>query len=315
MTSTILVTGCDKAYFLMAGLLMHSLRRCAPNLPLFVLDFGLEENQRRFLAAHCTVLERPPELPEKSHPFLCKTNIGRFLRPVDWSAMVWMDCDTLAVGRIDDSLAALLNEMEAAGSEIAACRDDARTVAGIFASGLSMRPYADALRAKGIADDSPYFNVGFLACRSHECLDLWGCIAQQMSFHSMYDQNAFNLMLHGRIEPRQLSPRIWNLHGALLEQASIGEAAGRSVLMSGGERTLVLHSTSPRAQDVFMTTGLRIGSEQIDGALKLCRNPALKEFQDFVINDFISESSTELRKAGLLVSLPSAARSPGRSAK
>ena len=47
--SMVLITGADRKFFLMAGALMHSLSRWAPHLSLRVLDFGLEDGQRRFL--------------------------------------------------------------------------------------------------------------------------------------------------------------------------------------------------------------------------------------------------------------------------
>ena len=51
MTKPILVTGCERDYFLMTAVLMHSLKRCAPGLTLHVLDFGMEQRQTQF--SHC----------------------------------------------------------------------------------------------------------------------------------------------------------------------------------------------------------------------------------------------------------------------
>lgn len=300
MASTILVTGCYKTYFLMTCLLLHSLKRLAPTLPLHVLDFGLDEAQRRFLETRCTVLDRPAELDANQHPFAYKAAMARYLRPVPWSSMVWMDGDMVAVGPIEASLSARLADMSRARTEVALCRDDAATIAGAFASGLPMQPYADALRARGIDRGSSYFNCGFFACRSPDYLQAWDQSAQSMPVHSMYDQNLFNLLLHERGPPTELSAAVWNLHGALLAQARAGEAEGRFAVMVGEERTLALHATSSRAEDVLTGSGLKLGGEQIEGYLKFCRNPVLRQVQDFIMRDFVAESIDDLRRAGVL---------------
>ena len=101
MAEPILVTGCDSNYFLMTAVLMHSLKRCAPRLPLRVLDFGVDERQGRFLDRHCKFIRRPADVPASAHPILAKTLLASYLRGTPWSSLVWIDCDMMAAGALE----------------------------------------------------------------------------------------------------------------------------------------------------------------------------------------------------------------------
>jgi len=125
----------------------HSLKRCAPRLPLHVLDFGMDERQTRFLERHCRLIRRPPDVP-----------------------------------------------------------------AGAF---------VDMIATRGIARETPYFNTGFIACRSPAIMQAWDALGRATPLHSMFDQNLFNLVLAERGAPVELPARVWNLHGALLNDATL----------------------------------------------------------------------------------------------
>ena len=100
MARTIVVTGGDRAYFLMGCMLVHSLKRWAPRLPVYFLDFGLDRQQRKFLDTICTVVRRPATLPAGLHQYAYKAAMGEFLRPIDRTTTIWLDSDMIAVGPV-----------------------------------------------------------------------------------------------------------------------------------------------------------------------------------------------------------------------
>src|ERR1700683_4380038 len=97
MARPIVVSGADKHFFAMGCLLMHSLAQWAPDLPFYLLDFGLDDAQRRFLREHQVLIERPDNVPKNLHPIVCKTAIGEYLHGIEWSAVLWLARDKLGV--------------------------------------------------------------------------------------------------------------------------------------------------------------------------------------------------------------------------
>ncbi len=54
---------CDSRYFLGAVGMLNSLRLLGHDEPVFVLDCGLTEGERRRLAGHATVVAAPDDSP------------------------------------------------------------------------------------------------------------------------------------------------------------------------------------------------------------------------------------------------------------
>ena len=144
MPDTVIVTGCEKNYFLMACTLLHTLKRWCPDVPVYVLDFGLDVAQKRFLADRAIVLDRPSDLPPHLDPFLYKAAIAKYLRPIDWSTIVWLDCDMIAVGPIRQRLNEVVTEMERNSIEVAACLDISETIGALLAGGYKAEPFVAA---------------------------------------------------------------------------------------------------------------------------------------------------------------------------
>src|SRR3954454_18629697 len=189
MTKPILVTGCERDYFLMTAVLMHSLKRCAGGLALHVLDFGMEERQAQFLARHCRLVRRPPDVPAGAHSFFYKTQLSSFLRDTPWSSLIWIDSDMMAVGALEAAIDDLVAQMANTGAQAALCRDDAATIAGIIAGGLPMAPFLSMIDQRRIARETSYFNTGLIACRSPALLRAWDALGRATPLHSMFDQN------------------------------------------------------------------------------------------------------------------------------
>lgn len=299
MSKPILVSCCDSNYFLMASVLMHSLKRCAPGLELHVLDFGVTDIQARFLEKHCRLMRRPDDVPSGSHPFFYKSQTASFMRGVDWSTMVCIDSDMIVVGAFEAAINTLIAEMTSARKQTAICRDGSGTLAGIIAGGLPMQPFLDLLAARRIPRETPCYNGGFFVCRSPDMIRALDALGRATPVHSLFDQNLLNVMIAEDGPPVELSSRVWNLHGKLLREATLGEVDGRPTLLAQGERPLVLHLTSSHEGDVSVNSGLRLGDMQVAGTLRLFGNPALRAVQDFVLQDFGATYLDELARDGI----------------
>lgn len=300
MSKPILVSCCDSNYFLMASVLMHSLKRCAPGLTLHILDFGVNDSQARFLERHCRFMRRPRDVPDMG-PLFYKSQVASYLRTVDWSTMAWIDSDMIVVGALEARLEAVVAEMESIGKKVAICRDEARTLAGLIAGGLPMQPFLDIIAARNVPRETPYFNAGFYVCRSPVMIREWDAFARATPMHSQFDQNLLNVLIAQDGAPVELSSRVWNLHGALLSEATLKEVDGRPTLLASGEQPLVLHLTSSHEGDVTVNSGLKLKDWQIAGALRLFNNPALRAVQDFVLQDFAATYLDELARDGIAV--------------
>jgi hypothetical protein len=303
MPDTVIVTGCEKNYFLMACTLLHTLKRWCPDVPVYVLDFGLDVAQKRFLADRAIVLDRPSDLPPHLDPFLYKAAIAKYLRPIDWSTIVWLDCDMIAVGPIRQRLNEVVTEMERNSIEVAACLDISETIGAFLAGGYKAEPFVAAIRKQDISPSSRYFNVGIVICRSHEFVDAWTALAGRIADHVNFDQNLFNLVVHARKHSILTLPRHeWNVHGSML--ASIRAASdpiyGTKLKTNDHEQAvLILHPTSSRKEDIVQMGAAEIGTHRVPGHLFFCRTPAAFNVQRTVLSDFLTQSIGELRSSGL----------------
>jgi hypothetical protein len=288
---TILVTGGDKAYFLMGCMLVHSLRKFAPRLPVYFLDFGLERAQRKFLDTICTVVARPRHLDPAQHHYASKASMGEFLRDVPWSTLVWLDSDMIAVSPLADDLKAVLRDMAARDSDIAACADSCPSIGAFIAKGAPVASFAAALTESGVASGEPYLNVGFVVCRSQAFLDAWRKLTDSFTPHMCFEQNAFNIVTRNKAKLTILPAAQWNVHGHWLKEKS--NALGGSH---------ILHATSERAEaDLTNNEFVAFGTQRIMSTLKLFRDPNLRKLQEAVLMDFMAGAHRPLQQLGILV--------------
>lgn len=295
----IVVSGADKRFFIMSCLLLRSLAQWAPEVPFYCLDYGLDEAQRRYFRERAVLIERPAGVPTDLHPIVAKTALGEYLRGREWSSVLWLDSDMLAVGPLQQSLGEALAGMDAARSEVAAC--SVERISELLAGGWSMAPFVDALRSERINFDSPYYNNGAVVFRSQDFLDEWWKLAQRTPPHLCIDQNLFTLLALRRHCIMPLSARAWNLHGAMLSEARAVTKDGQLRIVSGegalaGETALILHPTSVRDEHhVPIACGIGRGPPQV---LKVFRNAALRECLRRALSDLIAADAAALARAG-----------------
>ena len=290
MERTILVTGGDKAYFLMGCMLVHSLRKSAPRLPVYFLDFGLDRAQRKFLDGICTVVPRPRHLDPKQHHYASKASMGEFLAGVPWSDLVWLDSDMIALDPIADDLKGVVRRMDAGGSAVAACPDTCGTIGDFIEYNEQIAPFTAALAQSGVALTEPYLNVGFVICRSRALLDAWRKLTESFAPHLCFEQNAFNIVTRTKSRVTILPAQHWNVHGHLLDDKARGPGTSH-----------ILHATSPRADaDLTLNEFVAFGQQKIMSSLKLFRNPVLRKYQEAVLMDFMAGAHPQLQQLGIL---------------
>jgi hypothetical protein len=289
MERTVLITGGDKAYFLMGCMLVHSLKTHAPRLPVYFLDFGLDRAQRIFLSGLCTVVRRPDRLDPAMHHYASKAAMGEFMRGVPWSNLIWLDSDMIAIGAVGASLKGLLRQL--GDSDVGACTDAIGSIGEFIAKNPTVTPFIEALAPTGIAADEPYLNVGFVVCRSQAFLDAWHKRTAAIAPHLCFEQNTFNITVRERGRWTLLDAQAWNMHGRMLRDNAAGIGSG-----------LILHATSDRAdEDLTNNEWVAFGPQRIASSLKLFRNPQLRAYQEAVLMDFMRGSHAELQHLGILV--------------
>lgn len=101
----------DRRYFLGAVAMLNSLRLQGHREPLFICDCGLEDEQRRLLAGHATLVAAPSEAP----PWLLKT-VAPLRHPAE--VMVLIDADMILTRSLDELIA------EARGGSVVAFEND-----------------------------------------------------------------------------------------------------------------------------------------------------------------------------------------------
>jgi lipopolysaccharide biosynthesis glycosyltransferase len=293
MKKTIFVTGGDEKYFLMGCWLLHSLRKFSSALPIYFLDFGLNQMQRAFLQNICILVDRPPELGLSLHHFALKAAMGKYLHNIPWSNFIWIDSDMIVVRPFQERLSTLLREMTQNNIDVAACVDSSSTLKNFVASAIARKqhvlPFIDALGVAGVSSEEPYLNSGFVVCRSRDLFEQWHRTTESLTPHLLFEQNAFNLAVRKHYKFMILPAEEWNFHGH--------EMLTRPANM----RAMMLHPTSDDPNDLLRPAWVEFGKRRIYGQIKLFRNPILLSTQESVMFDFLRASHVELERLGIMI--------------
>lgn len=292
------VTGGDDRYFLHLLLLIASFRRHARGRRLLVCDFGLDERRRGFLARYVRLLPLPAGL-EPRHVWDKKAALGRYLADEPFDAMVWIDTDAMLVA----DAAGELETIAAGESDALYCCAEDQTIADFIAQ---QRPkpealvehFTEAAARMGVPGDRPYLNSGFFLCRSREFLAEWERLARAMPLHVLFEQNAFNLIAHGRFGHRPLERGPWNCSNADLDRVRRAE---------GGEPVRVIHCTTNSRNIEVLDTRIEFdgGRTSLTGMLRVPFNRAIAAYQQELIA-FIANELPAMKAHGLVEPGPKA---------
>jgi len=280
------ITGIDHNYFLLAGMLLESLDRHFPAIPVKVMDFGLTDAQQAFFRSKGLLLEMPAGLARGDHPYKFKSRMGDFLGP-DFGVPVWLDADIIATGDGTAQLRAIAPDQ----GPCVTLADFPRVHNG---------PHlADAIRAEPALGACRYLNVGVVFFRAGEALAEWGALTPSFEGDMCWEQNAFNVLCHR--DPAQvlvLDGRAWNMHGALLDRVR-GE---RGNIRCEGEPVFFAHAAS--SDGGHLTWGEM--DFEFDGCpyknfIKFFTNGALRDMQEEHLSNFLSNNLGLLKETGVLV--------------
>ena len=220
--STICVTGANDYYFSMTCMLLHSFRVQCPGEQLYICDFGLTKEQKKFLRRDGVLLERPEHLTEDLHPYCLKASIGDFIGDLEFDNIIWIDSDIFLTGNICGPISKALSELPADKPGIALSRSCGEDSLSEFVERWSVKIFDTLLSHYGIDRELPYYNVGVVGIRGREFLNLWRDATHGIEEHLCFEQNICNLLIHrGLVHVHELDHRIFNAHNTDLAELSL----------------------------------------------------------------------------------------------
>jgi hypothetical protein len=244
------VTGANAFMFGQLFLLLGSLARHCPGVPLHVCDFGFDTRQRDYLARTARLLELPRERPPRRHVWYDKASLGDFTERLDADCVVWLDADLIILDDLMARVQELLAQMQARDQIIAAAGSDASLLSAI--DWLDRTPgFAQAM--SGLDRRLPYLNSGFIVCRSREFLARWTARTNALPYEFLFEQNAFNLTAYEQPQRlRILDPWLWNICGPAFRSVEVVTTGRDLGLMGPSGKVRVLHATSTeKAKDLM----------------------------------------------------------------
>jgi hypothetical protein len=123
----------------------------------------------------------------------------------------------------------------------------------------------------------------------------WSEQTERLPEHPAFEQNAFNIVIQRRGKALALPTVRWNLHGHRLTDGKVSRHDGAAgPIAVDGEPVLILHPTSPRAQDIAIRPFVRVGRERIPCQYRLAVNPILQDLQVAELKGFLLETWDEL---------------------
>lgn len=307
------VTGCNAAYFNTLLITLQSFAVRLPDQRLLVCDYGLTPQQCEFLRRRRQLLERPPGIPPKEHPYRCKAALLRYLEnggykfgPQDM--VIWLDADftLLDVGIKDFS--AVGEEMVAKGIEVAACGNglSVRQMCDFIAEDR-MIPFRHALTYSGISQDLPYYSIGIFFCRSAEFLKRWDEVTSIIENHVCFEQNMFTMILHrDRVPFIDLDMDEWQAQGTSLEKIEIRAGNdNRPAAFIGQKNVKIIHTTSSGTGHIKILKGqMQVFDAVLNGMFKLLVDQDQFKTQIEILADCMRTNRNDLLQLGICSANP-----------
>jgi len=295
------VTGIDANFFLMCGMLMESLDRYFPLIPLQVMDFGLTAAQEEFFRSRDMLLPMPRGLSKGDHPFKLKSCLGAFLGE-DFGVPIWIDSDVIALRDGTQEVYDLAESMAAKGQRFGVVPDQGAP-GGIPPTLLSntqvmkMPNLAAWLGGHPELVQRPYFNAGMIVLSANDPLADWRAATDAFFGDTVWEQNALNSVCHLDIDKvHVLDPRVWNIHGGMLDSITVSPQG----IKCAGQDALFAHATSPGDQITWGEMDFVFAGSPYRNFVKFFRNPGLHQLQQQYMHNFLSANLAQLRELGIL---------------
>ncbi|MBF0420031.1 MAG: hypothetical protein HQL78_07685 [Magnetococcales bacterium] len=306
---TLHVTGANAAYFPMLCVLQGAYQLYMPGTRLMVCDFGLTLGQARFLAAKNILLPKPDGLLLDRHVYYYKGSMYRYMEHLDFASMLWIDCDCLPVGSLDQELKTIVRQNHAGENHLLAAVDVNAPTLGDFVRNhrYQVAPMTRLITDRNLSLDLPYLSAGLFLLNNHAVLDQYARIMQDIPEHLLFDQNAFNVAVHsGKMALIELDRDVWNSSGALLEALTWEDTANAlPVLYRDGKRVWNIHVSDGKEQQHVQLTKMDVAMPggRFRGLLREPRREDLRRLiLDILANYLLEtvENNRLLRECGAL---------------
>lgn len=297
---TLHVTGANAAYFPMLCVLQGAYQLYMPGTRLMVCDFGLTPGQARFLDAKNLLLPRPAGLLSNRHVYYYKGSMYRYMEHLDFGSMLWIDCDCLPVGPLEQEIATIAQQNRVGAKDLVAAVDVNASTLGDFlrAHRDQVAPMAQLITERNLSLDLPYLSAGLFLMNNHEVLDQYAHIMQNIPEHLLFDQNAFNVAVHSAAMPLiRLDSKVWNSSGAALEALIWDNSAPLPVFYQDGKRVWNIHISDSKEQKYVQLTKLDIAMSggRLRGLLREPRREDLRLLIHEMILFYLVETQENTR--------------------
>ena len=260
------ITGCDGKFFLLAQALRSSFFQHCPGRTLWVCDYGLSEAQKEDFRAQHALLERPPALPDKEHPWFYKAHLRSYAESLEAEWLVWLDSDCLITGPFSDAVGALIDALPSVQEVVAICRG---RIGSTFQIAHQFSGTPGLMARHQLPGQTPYYNTGVCIVRSPGLLRAWSEEIASISQGGMFEQDLFNVLLQReRVPVVPLDHDIWNVTHHALDECTVDN---RNVYCRG-KRVLVGHATGSYHDVTVDIAGC-------SGYFRALNNPELWELQ------------------------------------
>ena len=283
-------------------MLIESLDRHFPLIPLHVMDFGLSDAQKEFFRAKGMLLPMPAGLTPQDHPYKHKGAMRDYLGD-RFDAPIWIDADIMALRDGTDDLHARWEEMMSAGKRVAVttCHGPPGGVAETLGSVVSNQPMphlAKYIAGKPELAQRLYINAALIFFSRPDVISGWRAKTDAFEGDACWEQNALNAMLGEKLEDALvLDARVWNMHSSLIDEMN----DVRQDLRCAGERTIFAHASSAILGHMQQEghSDLHFGGYSYRNFLRFFGHTALREVQTEYLTAFVGNHMDILTRLGI----------------
>ncbi|MBF0429027.1 MAG: hypothetical protein HQL94_08910 [Magnetococcales bacterium] len=306
---TLYVTGANANYFPMLCVLQGAFQLYMPHLQLMVCDFGLTQGQARFLAAKNLLLSKPAHLEQNRHPFYYKGSMYQYMEHFKFDAMLWIDCDCLPVGPLDQAVLQVKQKKQLQGPGLMVTVDPNAMDLAFFLQkhGDTVTPFANRIAQHHLSTQKPYLNSGFFYVTDHAILKNYAEQTQNIAEHFLFEQNTFNTAAHISSSPIIfLEQKLWNLSGEDLNTVTCETSANAlPVFHHAGQRVWNLHISDSKEQHFVELVQLNLLLEggRFQGLLREPRREELRRLLHDILQYYLfnnKENIDLLKESGAL---------------
>jgi hypothetical protein len=276
-------------------MLLESLDEVFPEIPSFVMDFGLTEPQAQFFETKKQLVKLPPDLKKGDHPYKLKGSMYSFLGDQFTGTSIWVDSDVIAVGAGHSELFEILDKLSHEQKLLAIAPDAGpnKTIRQ-FVESYPAPNFKSALEKNPEIKDRPYLNAALVFFSDSKVMKDWALTSSPLEGDTCWEQNALNLMCHRNPDRALiLDSRVWNAHAELLKKINISG----DILQCDGQKCIFAHAASHNmhGRDVEHVQTMFPGKGYVGTAyIRFFTNSHLRAIQERHLSHFLSNNSASL---------------------